>query len=296
MVAPPNSAEGASRGQQHRCAGPSRPGAGWPTRRADHAGTTGVTEQPPKTSDLPTKSRGGLGRLIADVRDLVPRGERVLWLAVAAAVLLQVLFWYYGSPGPTLLKGASRSLETAASAVGWAAVLLFFAPLLIWRALGRPMGALGFRLGDWRLGLPVALVLALGSVPAIWMVSDWPIFRVTYPWAGSFPGKSLGTLLAWAGIYLIYYMAFELFYRGFMLRLFEPLWGLRAAIWLQAVCATLVHLGKPWPEAGLALPASLALGLIAVRTRSLVWPILLHFGIGMATDLAALSRQGWLFP
>jgi len=217
-------------------------------------------------------------------------------MALGVAVLLQIAFWYYGSPGPTLLKAAPRSLETAAYAVGWAAALLMFAPLLIWWGLRRPVLGLGLRLGDWRLGLPVAIVLAAASLPALWMVSDWPIFRTTYPWSGSWPGAALGNLVAWAVIYCVYYAAFELFYRGFLLRLFEPLWGLRAAIWLQAVCATLVHLGKPWPEAVFALPASLVLGVIAVRTGSLVWPVLLHFAIGMMTDVASLSRQGWLLP
>jgi membrane protease YdiL (CAAX protease family) len=255
-----------------------------------------VTAHLPNSSEPSQQCRGSFARLLGDARDLFPRGDVAVWLALGAAVLLQIGFWYYGSPGPTLLKAAPRTLETALYAVGWAAALLFLAPLAIWWGLGRPVGGLGLRLGDWRLGLPVALALALASAPALWMVSDWQIFRTTYPWSGAWPGASLGTLVAWAAIYLVYYAAFELFYRGFLLRLFEPLWGLRAAIWLQAVCATLIHLGKPWPETVLALPASLVLGLIAVRTRSLFWPVLLHFAIGMATDIASLSRHGWLLP
>jgi len=253
-----------------------------------------VTAPSSKPADRPR--RGGFGQLLSDARDLFPRGNAAVWMALGAAVLLQIAFWYYGSPGPTLLKAAPRSLETAIFAVGWAVVLLILVPLVIWWGLGRPVLALGLRLGDWRLGLPVAVAVALASTPALWLVSDWQIFRTTYPWSGSFPGASLGNLVAWAIIYVVYYAAFELFYRGFLLRLSEPLLGLRAAIWLQAVCATMVHLGKPWPEAVLALPASLLLGLIAVRTGSLVWPVLLHFAIGMMTDVASLSRQGWLLP
>lgn len=255
-----------------------------------------VTAQSPHSPGPPEQGHGGLGQLLKDARDLVPRGDAAVWLALGAAVLLQVAFWYLASPGPTLLAAAPRTLETALQAVGWSAALLILAPLAIWWGLGRPMGILGLRLGDWRLGLPLAVALALVSVPSLWLAADWPIFRATYPWPGAWAGAALGNLVAWAGLYAVYYVAFELFYRGFLLRLFEPLWGLRAAIWLQAVCATLVHLGKPWPETALALPASLVLGLIAVRTRSLLWPVLLHFAIGMTTDLASLIRQGWLLP
>lgn len=255
-----------------------------------------MTIQPPKTPDLPPESRSGLGRLADDAVALMPRGERALWLALGAAVLLQTAYWYVGSPGPTLLKAAPRTLETALAAVGWAAVLWLLAPLAIWRLIGRPSGVLGLRLGDWRLGLAAVVVLAVVSAPGLWLVTARPDFQATYPWPGAWAGASPGNLIAWAGLFLVYYLAFELFFRGFLLRLFEPVWGLRAAIWLQAVCATLVHLGKPLPETIFVLPASLVLGLIAVRTRSLLWPVLLHFAIGMTTDVASLSRQGWLFP
>jgi membrane protease YdiL (CAAX protease family) len=259
-----------------------------------------VTAHLPKTTDPsrqdPRQNRGAFARLVDDARDLVPRGEAAVWWALAGAVLLQTGFWYFGSPGPSLLDEAPRTLTTALRAVGWTAGLLLLAPLLIWWGIGRPFSALGLRLGDWRLGLPVAVGLAAVSAPVLWLVSGWPDFRATYPWPGAWAGAAPGNLAAWAGIYLIYYLAFELFYRGFLLRLLEPVWGLRAALWLQAICATLVHLGKPLPETIIALPASLVLGLIAVRTRSLFWPVLLHFAIGLITDIASLSHQGWLFP
>lgn len=242
------------------------------------------------------EARSGLRALLRDARALLPRREAALWFGLTAAVLLQVGYWYLGSPGPSLLRFAPREPRTALLGVGWAVVLLLLAPLAVWRGFGRSARELGLRLGDWRLGLPVAVGLALVAAPVLWLGTAEPALQATYPWPGAWAGSSLGRLLAWAGLYGLYYLAFELFYRGFLLRLVEPFWGLRAALWLQATCATLVHLGKPLPETIAAFPASLLFGLLAVRSRSLVWPVLLHLAIGLVTDLASLGRQGWLLP
>jgi membrane protease YdiL (CAAX protease family) len=73
-------------------------------------------------------------------------------------------------------------------------------------------------------------------------------------------------------------------------------WGLGAAVWLQAVASALVHLGKPLAETLAAIPFGLVFAVLAIRSRSLLWPILLHLLIGLMTDLFALHYQGWLLP
>lgn len=250
-------------------------------------------ESPAGSSRAPT---GPLRGLLRDARELLPRGEALLWFGLVAAVLLQVGYWYLGSPGPTLLRFAPRDPRTALLGVLWAAVLLGLAPVAIWRAWGRSVRELGLRLGDWRAGLPLAGALALLAAPLLWLGTADPAVQATYPWPGAWAGRSVPRLLAWTGLYALYYLSFELFYRGFLLRLVTPFWGPRAALWLQATCATLIHLGKPLAETLAAFPASLLFGLLAVRTRSLLWPVLLHLAIGLVTDLASLQRQGWLLP
>ena len=118
--------------------------------------------------------------------------------------------------------------------------------------------------------------------------------QAVYPWAGSWPGESYGTLAAWLGLRLVYYTAFEFFFRGFMLRGLEPFWGLGTALWVQALASVLIHVGSPLPEILGAIPAELLFGVVAVRGRSLLWPILLHLVIGFSTDVFSLLHQGLL--
>ena len=214
---------------------------------------------------------------------------------LALALLLQVAFWYLGSPGPQL-AGAERSPAAALAAVGWAVLLLGVVPLAALRLLGPLPSGLGLGRGDARVGGAVLFVGAAVAVPALFVATRAADLQAAYPWPGAAAGAGLGAFAAWAAAYAAYYVVFEFFYRGFLLRLVEPLWGLAAAIWFQAAASTLLHLGKPWAETVGALPFGLLMAVVAVRSRSLLWPIALHLTIGLATDLFSLHHQGWLWP
>lgn len=225
------------------------------------------------------------------MRDLISPFRSKLTLYLTAAALVQIAYWYLGSPGPSLLYSAPRTLAAALVNIGWALVLLLLVPVgLLW-VLGDlkrvPLG-----LGAWRVGLPATVVLAVVAGAALWVGSGDPVLQQTYPWPGSWPGRSLLNLAAWAGLYALYYVAFEFFYRGFVLRLLEPHWGLSAAVWTQVLLSVLIHVGKPLSETLAALPAGFLFAFLTLRTRSLVWPILLHLAIGLATDVFVLQRQG----
>lgn len=214
---------------------------------------------------------------------------------LAIGLVLQALYWTLGSPGPTL-AGAPRDLATSAAAIGWSLVLLLALPLAaLWRVHGIPPWLRG-GWGDVRFGGSVTLALGIVLALGMGIATRSPELQATYPWAGEWPGASALHLLAWAGAYALYYVAYEFFYRGFLLRTAEAAWGTAAAIWLQTIASTLVHLGKPLPETMGAIAFGLVLGALAVRSRSLAWPILLHLILGLATDVASLHHQGWLFP
>lgn len=214
-----------------------------------------------------------------------------LELLLAAAALVQVGYWYLGSPGPSLLADAPRTLGTALVNIGWALVLLLAVPALFLTLLGE-WGRIPKGVGRWRLGLTLTLALGLGALGGLYLGSGDAGLQRTYPWAGAWPGRSVGTFLAWAGLYALYYVSFEFFYRGFLLGVLTPRWGLRAAVWTQALTSTLIHVGKPVTETLAALPAAFLFAWLALKTRSLVWPTLLHLVIGLATDAFVLQRQG----
>lgn len=216
-----------------------------------------------------------------------------LTFLLSAALLLQIAYWYLGSPGPTLLHGAPRTLEAALVNIGWAVLLLLVIPFTFLALLGDAK-RISFGLGNWRLGLSLTLGLGLAATFLMYLGSSDSALQGTYPWVGSWPGQSPATFLAWAGLYALYYVAFEFFYRGFLITVLTTYWGLAAAIWTQVLLSTLIHLGKPLSETLAAFPAGFLFAFLALRTRSLLWPVLLHLTIGLATDFFSLWRQDWL--
>jgi membrane protease YdiL (CAAX protease family) len=208
-----------------------------------------------------------------------------------------VAFWYLATPGPALLGFAPRTPATAAVGIAWSLVTLLAVPALLFTASGGTLREMRLSRGDARAGWRLALVSSLVAVPVVAVgAGGAPALTAAYPWAGEAVGRSVPALLGWAALYALYYVAFEAFYRGFLLGALERPFGAATAVWLQAFAATLVHVGKPLPEVLAALPASLVFGVMAVRTRSVLYPAVTHLVIGLTLDVAALARAGALLP
>jgi len=244
----------------------------------------------------PGTGRGGALRLVlADLGELAPRGERAkYWFLLLASLGLQAAFWYLATPGPTLLRLAPQDPVTALSSVAWSVVLLLAVPAVLYRALIGRLEWAGLRLGDWRFGLAAAVPLAVGAAVLMAFASSDPGLATTYPWPGPWAGRSLATMAIWLVAYACYYLSFEAFYRGFVLDVATRAASPAAAVWLSVVMATLVHLGKPVVEVLAAAPASLLFAVLAVRSRSVLYPALLHLVIGLSLDVAVLARAGHL--
>ena len=207
---------------------------------------------------------------------------------------MQIGYWYLGSPGPTLLGEGSRTLPTAIVNISWALLFLLVIPaaLLFWRG---DLRRVPLSWGRWQLGLPLTVGLGVVLAGVVYLGSGDAGLQGTYPWAGAWPGVSPWHFTAWAALYALYYVSFEFFYRGFLLFTLEDAWGLSAAVWTQVLLSTLIHVGKPLTETLAAFPAGFLFAFLALRTRSLVWPILLHLTIGLVTDASVLARQGLLW-
>ncbi len=237
------------------------------------------------------RNRGPLFQMWSDLADLFPRDNRRFWFLLVVAIVLQAAFWYLATPGPRLLSLEPRLPENAVRAVLWTVALLLTLPLLFGSLLRfRPQEA-RLTAGTASFGVPVTLVVWAVSIPLLFFAADDRAIQLTYPWPGAWAGSSVTNLAIWAGIYLLYFVAFEYFYRGFLLRLVAGQWGTQAGIWFQATAATLITLGRPLPELLVSLPLSLLLGVLTVRSRSLLYPIVLHWLIGISIDVFLLYRQ-----
>ena len=231
---------------------------------------------------------------MSKLRGYLEQPDAKLWAALLASLLFQTAYWYLGSPGPTLLGDAGQTVRDALANIGWALVWLLGAPLLTLRLLGVWLEGLSFGLGDVRFGLVSVLGFGVLFIPFLYLGAANADLQAVYPWAGAWVGRTVLNVVAWTLLYSLYYLSFEFFYRGFLLRLLAAPWGLPAAVGMQLVASVLIHLGKPLPEVIAAIPAGLVFALLALRGRSLLYPVLLHLLIGITTDLAALHHQGLL--
>ena len=141
----------------------------------------------------------------------------------------------------------------------------------------------GFQLGDWKAGLVLTAGALAIMFPVLWfLVRGDPVMQKYYsPLLG--PGLPLYTFLALFG--------WEFLFRGWILfgyaRRFGP-----EALWLQAVPFALGHLGKPELETLSTIFGGFVFGWIAYRTRSFLYPFLIHWAILTFVILAAGGALG----
>jgi membrane protease YdiL (CAAX protease family) len=175
-----------------------------------------------------------------------------------------------------------------------ALLLLGLLPLLYFRlAQRRRIAEAGVALGDWRVGLRLAAIAIVALAPLLFLGAGSPELQAEYPLA-KIAGRDARTFLCWEASYLVYYLGWELFFRGVWQLGLERGLGSASALALQTAVSTVMHIGKPQSETLSAILGGAGFGLLALRTRSFLWPLLVHFAVGVMTDLFCLYRSGAL--
>jgi membrane protease YdiL (CAAX protease family) len=136
-----------------------------------------------------------------------------------------------------------------------------------------------------------ALLFAIAA-PLIVAVSYSASFQEKYPFFEPPSGASLWPYLyGWWVLYWLQFVALEFFFRGFMVHGLAPRLGY-AAIFAMVVPYTMLHFGKPMPEALAAIVGGIVLGTLSLKTRSIWWGAALHISIALTMDLCALVHMG----
>ncbi len=158
-------------------------------------------------------------------------------------------------------------------------IIPMFIVLVIFRDKPREFG---FTFGDWKAGV----ILTLGGIvliaPILWLVGRGdPAMQDYYkPLVAGLPWSTFLDLFGW-----------EFIFRGWLLfgyaRKFGP-----EALWLQAVPFALAHIGKPEVETLSTIFGGFAFGWVAWRTKSFVYPLLIHWFVASFTILVAAGALG----
>mgnify|MGYP003561901627 CR=1 FL=1 len=153
-------------------------------------------------------------------------------------------------------------------------VIPLFVILIIFRENPRNYG---FSFGDWKLGIIYTVLGILLMAPVIYylghgdasMKKYYDRFLIGLPWTTFFD------LLGW-----------EFLFRGWILFAYARKFG-HEALWLQAVPFAIAHISKPEIETLSTIFGGFAFGWVAWRTKSFIYPLLIHWFIGTFIILVA---------
>lgn len=139
----------------------------------------------------------------------------------------------------------------------------------------------GFALGDWKAGVVLTILGAAIMAPILYVFGRHdPALNAYYrDLTAGLPWTTFLDLIGW-----------EFLFRGWILfgyaRRFGP-----EALWLQSVPFVMAHIGKPELETFFTIIGGFGFGWVAWRTRSFIWPFLIHWFVATFLILAAATAQ-----
>ncbi|MFN8321582.1 MAG: CPBP family intramembrane glutamic endopeptidase [Chitinophagales bacterium] len=143
-----------------------------------------------------------------------------------------------------------------------------------------------------------ALIICAMAYPIViastYFSSQDPLIAAEYP-LSKLIGSTWSVFVAYQSVYLFYFVAYEIFYRGYLqfgLKSEQAGTGeLFLIILFQTVLTTLFHIGKPAPEIISAAAFGPVFGYVAFRYNSIWYGMVIHFGMNVFLDLFSLH---WL--
>jgi membrane protease YdiL (CAAX protease family) len=227
------------------------------------------------------------------LKDLLKEAELKPVVILLATPVLLTLYAYYGTPGffernlsPLFDPGVLSSMAPDFYNFAAAFLIMFAVPLLIIKFLFRQkLCDFGIQRGDWKYGLAaVVILLPVISVALLLPSAGTEAFEKAYPLFHN-AGKLTPRFFFYAPVLMFYYLAFEFFFRGFLLFGLRERFGDFYSILIQTIPTTLIHIGKPEGEIFAAIFSGLLFGYIALRTKSIWYVFLLHWGIGVMLNI-----------
>lgn len=222
--------------------------------------------------------------------------KKVVIVFVAVAVL-QTISWYYSSRKFFRMHFyyqyfTDNELVKLFEYLFWFIgdfITLFILPVLIIKIfLKDKITDYGLKFGDHKFGLTITLISIGIMLPILWFVSASPEFAVKYPHLQMTKSNWTIFIVYEIGMF-IYLFAWEFIWRGFMLFGLEKKFGYYA-VFIQMIPFVILHNGKPELETFSAILGGIVLGIVALRTRSFIYGVFIHFAIMLSIDLFSTLR------
>ena len=230
--------------------------------------------------------------LLAIVKSL----DRKVVTVFFSVAVLQTISWYYTSGrfyemaiGKSLAVSSEEELKRFLYWFIGDFGLLFLIPILIIKFIFRERISLfGLKRGDYLFGLKIAGTACIIMIVIIWFVSAIPSFSESYPTLSSARENWMAFMFFEAAL-LLYMLAWEFIWRGYMLFGLEEKFGYYTVL-VQMLPFVILHNGKPVLETFGAIIGAVALGVLALRTRSVFYGIIIHFSTLFTMDIISILR------
>lgn len=177
----------------------------------------------------------------------------------------------------------------------WTAFVLFLlvpqaAVAITARATKTRRPALGFGSGKARLGLGYALLFYVVMLAPLLFVVRTADFQAHYPSCAA-ASRSWSFFVVYEIHYALFFCWWEYFFRGFLTLGLEKTFGFWT-IFVQMLPFVVMHFDKPSLEAMSSVFGGLALGYVALRTRSFWYGAGIHAGVAVTLDVLAMLTRG----
>ncbi len=223
------------------------------------------------------------------------RAALVLW---TSAVILVFLIFRAGLPTPGHLYSDWSSvnqdgLVANVYSASWGYLFYLLIPLaIIIFVLKESPARYGLRFYLTKRTATIYVGLILAMMPLLFWASTRADFQRTYPFVKDFGDAWVWSLIVWEVVRVTRFLCLEFFFRGYLLFGLEGKLGY-SAIAVGTIPYGLIHFAKPFPEAMGAIVAGAVLGVLALRTRTVVGGAIIHGSIAVSMDLFALWRTGF---
>jgi hypothetical protein len=199
---------------------------------------------------------------------------------------------------PVLLEASPLELRDFLRQVFYnthASIWYLVPAFLFWRLIDKENRSsfygLTHRNFDWKTYALMLLIVA----PFVAWASFRPDFLQMYP---RYKPGTAETYLSWSygstfsvhlSFYLLQFLALEVCFRGFFVLTLNKFMG-EGSVWVMVFVYVLIHFGKPWPETVSSAFGGYILGVLSLKTRSVMGGVYIHAGVAMMMEFFAYGQ------